>query len=242
MPDTETATPTATPTPPPTVHPAFSNPPAASGASLVQISADEFQRFRSVEAEFGKLQSKLNAELVAKEAERLQALADAGKSREALEEQRKSWESKLSDANAGFNKVRDQYHGKAKSEVIVSSLVGREFAGDKPEVQAKVAQKFLRDIDPLFETIEDATGNLIVREKGTGRPAADAIKELINAPENQHYFAPKSRGGAGTDGTGSASHAQQTDNPHPPGSAAWHGHNYKKSMVNATGLIITPRS
>jgi len=141
----------------------------------------------------------------------------------ALEAQRQSWETKLGEAQTSFNKVRDLYHGKAKAEALTGPLAGIEFAGDKPEVKAVAALQFRSLVEPRFETFEDQQGNLIVREKGSGRPAADVMKELINAPEYQHFFSPKSRGGSGTDGTRSAG-AGQTDpnqNPHPMGTRAW---------------------
>jgi hypothetical protein len=216
-----TGTPTPTPTPAP--HPAFSGSPASSGTSLVQITAEEYQRLRGHGAELDTFRSKYATDLAAKETERLTALAKTGEVEKALEQQRTAWEAKLGEERSNFSKVRDLYHGKAKAEALAGPLAGVAFSGLTPEIQANAASQFRMLIQDRFETYEDSQGNLIVREKGTGRPAADVMKELVNAPEYQHFFVPKSRGGSGTNGTLSAGVTQSNtgENPHPMGTESW---------------------
>ena len=52
-----------------------------------------------------------------------------------------------------------------------------------------------------FETTRDASGALVVREKVSGRPAAEVLRERLDSPQFAIFFAPSSRGGSGTDGT-----------------------------------------
>ena len=58
-----------------------------------------------------------------------------------------------------------------------------------------------RLIQDEFETVRDASGVLVVRDRASGRPAAEAIRERLDSPQYAIFFAPSSRGGSGSDGT-----------------------------------------
>lgn len=220
-------------------HAAFQSPPAANGASLIQIPAEEWHRLRSLEPTLAEFQRKSQADIDAKEQERLKAIGDKDGVQRLLDESNKSWQSKLDAANGSIAKTREKYHGKALESALAGSLAGVQFVGENAEVQGRVAANFRSIIQGRFEVREDEGGNLEVRDKVSGRPAADVMKELLNAPEHQGFFAPKTRGGAGTDGSGSAGNqADPNANPHPFNSVAWHGWNVSRGRANLTGLQI----
>lgn len=224
-------------------NPAFGTPPVANGASVLQITAEEYHKLRSFESQLGEFQKKYQADLDAQNNERLKVIGEKEGVQKLLEESNKGWQRKLDEANGSIAKVRDLYHSKAKSEALSAPLAGIEFVGNDADTKAKVAANFRTLIEGRFEVREDDAGNLVVRDKVSGRPAADVMKELLNAPEYQGFFAPKTRGGSGTDGTGSAStSATATENPHQFGSLDWHAWQIARSRSELTGLRVINKS
>jgi hypothetical protein len=172
--------------------------------STVPIPAEEYQRLRGLEAQIEELRSAKAAELDAKEADRIRALADRGRIEEALTQQRQSFESKLNESMTRYAELERQVLAERKGSVIAQAFAGRTFVGDTPERQAEAAMQVKALLDARFEAVRDASGSLVVREKATGRPANDVIRETLDSPSFAHFFAPSSRGGAGGDATRSA--------------------------------------
>jgi len=89
------------------------------------------------------------------------------------------------------------------------------FAGETTEDKAETARQLRAILEPQFETSRDATGVIITREKGTGRPATQVLSEAIASKKFAHFFAAQSRGGSGADGTRPAATTSTDGNPHP---------------------------
>lgn len=231
-------------------HPAFNAPPAADGKSTVPITAEEFaefQRLKDLEPRFAELQAKHQADLAtltSKHGELAKALAELDTTRKSSDEQRAALEARIAEATGQAGAIRQRYLDRAKSEAIASALAGVEFVGQDAAVKARVAGRFREMIAPGFDIAEDANGNPTVTERGTGRPFAEAMAGLLDAPENQGFFAPRTRGGAGTDGTGYAgSTIHPSGNPHRPGSLEWHSLNLQRSRENnLSGLVLVNKS
>lgn len=182
----------------------------SSAPATIPLSVEEYQRLKGLEAQIEDLRSARSFELETKEAERIKALAERGRIEEALSEQRQALEAKLSESAARFAELERQVFSERKNAVIAQAFAGRTFVGETPERQAEAAAQVQALLESRFETARDPSGSLIVRDKSTGRTAAEVIRETLDSASFAHFFAPSSRGGAGGDATRSA------PNPQPP--------------------------
>jgi hypothetical protein len=179
---------------------------------------EEAARFR---ADFAK-------QMEAKEAERLDALAKAGKWQESHEALRKEAESGKREWQSKYEQLDSRVLAKVRDATIAEALNGRSFAGD-PVKTAALVRRLLAD---EIEASRDAQGNEIVYDRMTRRPAVDYLKERLESPEFSVFFAPNNRGGAGTDGTRSAGSPQ----PIQPGSVEAIAARYKEQVSSGFGL------
>lgn len=207
---------------PQTIAPGSS--PATTSAPTVTIAVEDYQRFRGIEKQLLDFQSEKAKELDAKEQERLKALADAGKAEQALKEQRTSWESKLAESSTRYAELERGLFDREKNVTLAGALNSRTFSGSTPEHKAAQAAQLRMLLADRFETSRLTDGSLVVRDKASGRPAADVLTEALASPEFSHFFIPTSRGGSGVDATRTGMGPQQSANPHPPGTVqaiAW---------------------
>jgi hypothetical protein len=167
----------------------------------IPLTVEEYRRLRSLEGQLEEARKIQQSTLETKEAERLRALAEKGQIEEALSQQRKAWEQKHAEAVARYSQLEEQVHAERRNSAIAEALHGRAFVGETPEQKAATAAMLRRLLQDDFETTHDASGTLVVREKLTGRPAADVLRERLESPQFAIFFAPSSRGGAGSDGT-----------------------------------------
>lgn len=172
----------------------------ATSSDVVSLTAEEYRRLRSLESQL-KEQQRLREEAIeAKESERLRALAEKGNVEEALTQQRASWERKHAEAQARYASLERQVFEERKTAAIAEAFHGRSFVGETAEQRADAAAMVRQLLRDEFETVRDASGSLSVRDKATGRPAAEVIVERLDSPRYAIFFAPSARGGAGTDG------------------------------------------
>lgn len=184
----------------PSAHP-LSDQPADAPPSTIPLSVEEYQRLRSLEDQMEEVRKIQQSVLEAKEAERLRVLAEKGQIEEALSQQRKTWEQKHAEAVARYTQLEQQVHAERKNSAIAEALHGRAFVGETPEQRASAAAMVRRLLQDDFETTHDASGALVVRERVSGRPAAEVLRERLDSPQFAIFFAPSARGGAGSDGT-----------------------------------------
>ncbi len=182
--------------------------------STIPLTVEEYQRLRALEKQLEEFQRVQQAAIEAKEAERLRALAEKGQIEEALAQQRKAWEAKHAEALSRYAQLEQQIHDERKNAALSEAFHGRSFVGETPDQRSATAAMVRRLIQEDFETTRDPSGALVVREKQSGRPAADVLRERLESPAFAIFFAPSSRGGAGSDGT------RPPASPHsaPPGS------------------------
>jgi hypothetical protein len=195
------------------VNPAFQAPPtgAPGGPPIpptVPLTVDEYNRLRGIERQYGEMTTQQQAALQKAEDARLLALAKAGESERALAEQRTTYEQRVTEANTKYASLEQTLFSADKNATLASSLSGVTFAGETPEDKAETARQLRAILEPQFDTSRDASGQIITREKGTGRPAADVLKEALASKRFAHFFAAQSRGGSGTDGTRPAATTQ----------------------------------
>jgi hypothetical protein len=173
----------------------------SSNPTTIPLTVEEYQRLRSVEQQLEELRQAQQSALDAKEAERLKVLAEKGQIEEALNQQRTAWEQKHAEALARYSQLEQQVRTERKNAVITEAFQGRSFAGAAPEQKAATAAMVRRLLQDDFETMQDASGALAVREKVSGRPATEVLRERLDSPQFAIFFAPSSRGGSGSDGT-----------------------------------------
>jgi hypothetical protein len=167
----------------------------------IPLSVEEYQRLRAMEKQLEEVQKLQQSALEAKEAERLRALAEKGQIEEALAQQRTAWEQKHAEALSRYTQLEQQVYSERKNSAIVEAFHGRSFIGETPEQRGATAAMVRRLLQDDFETTRSVEGGLVVREKGTGRPAVDVLRERLDSPQFAIFFAPSSRGGSGADGT-----------------------------------------
>jgi hypothetical protein len=177
------------------------NPSTASASAPPALTAEEHQRLRTLESQLKEYQRLQEAMLEQKETERLRALAEKGQIEEALNQQRQAWEQKHAEALSRYSSLERQVHEERKTAAIAEAFNGRSFVGDTPEQKSAAAAMVRRLLQDEFETVRDASGSLLVRDKVSGRSAAEAIRERLDSPQYAIFFAPSSRGGSGSDGT-----------------------------------------
>jgi hypothetical protein len=165
------------------------------------VPEDEYQRLRLLEKQLDEFQKLQQATLDAKEAERLRALAEKGQIEEALAQQRSAWEQKHAEALSRHTQLEQQVYSERKNAVISEAFSGLAFVGDTPEQRAGTAAMVRRLLQDDFETTRDACASLVVRDKVSGRPAPEVLRERLSTPQFAIFFARSSRGGSGSDGS-----------------------------------------
>jgi hypothetical protein len=180
--------------------------PAAPTTTTVALSAEEYQRLRDAASQLEELRSLKAAEIDAKESERQRVLAEKAELEAALDQNRRNWEQKLNETTSKFTDLERQIFQERRAAVIAQAFAGRSFVGETAERKAETASQVRSLLESRFETVRESSGGLVVRDKITGRPAADVIREALDSPSFAHFFAPTSRGGAGSDGSRSPVH------------------------------------
>jgi hypothetical protein len=110
-----------------------------------------------------------------------------------------------------YTTLERQIFEERKTSAITEALNGRTFVGSTPEQRSAAAVMVRRLLLDEFETSRDGSGALVVREKGTGRPAADVLPGKLSSAEFAIFFAPSTTGGSGSQGS-------TTSNPNGGGS------------------------
>lgn len=171
----------------------------SAGEAPASQAADDRQRLKALESRLQEFQRQQEATLELKENERLRALAEKGQIEEALDQQRRTWEQKHAEALSRYTVLEQQVFGERKAAAIAEALQGRAFVGESPDQRAAAAAMVRRLLQDEFETVREASGTLTVRERSSGRPAVEALRERLDSPTFAIFFAPTSRGGAGGD-------------------------------------------
>lgn len=194
-------------------HPDFAKPPAATSTpapaapvapaapTMVPLTVEEYQRFRGIEQQFGDFQRQQAAALELKETERIRALADKGQTEEAFKAHRQLYEAKQVEAEAKYAALETKVFEKERNAVINEVLAGEKIAGETPELRAARTGILKLQLQGLVEVSRDSSGEIVVKDKASGRPAADVLRERLSDPALAIFFEPNSRGGSGGDGT-----------------------------------------
>lgn len=190
----------------PAVNPTFQQPPtgAPGGPPIpptIPLTVEEYQRLRGAERQLSEFQQQQQQAVEAAEQARIKALAEKGEVERALEEHRRLWQDKEQQALQKYATLETQVVQKDADTLVTSLIAERQVAGETPEIRAertKILKSFLM---PEIDSSRDPDGRFVHRDKASGRPAADVIRERLSAEALANFFAATSRGGSGTDGT-----------------------------------------
>jgi hypothetical protein len=210
----------ATPTPTPTLTPealsalvaqlTATKPAAAEAATTTSVTPADApddvrkwlkaleDRINAKEADEKKVKETDERTGLQKQITKLVGEGDVGKLREALSQFEQFFIGKLSEKDQKLTATEAKLH-----ETVLSAHVGKITAGVlwASPAAARQAQAIL---DGMLEVVADGTGNLTVRGKGNGKPAADLVKDILASEDCAHFLDPSFRGRGGL-GRGSAS-------------------------------------
>jgi hypothetical protein len=158
------------------------------GPKSITLSAEEVVRLYSQVRELEAIRAQHAAELQAREDARLAAMAEAGKAKEAIERLRADAEAKLAArTNAFLNAER--------SRAVSDLIAGRPFASDAAATQLRLL------LEAQVEAVLDDSGSVALRDRVSGRPAIDVLREQLDSPAFAHFFRASSQSGIGASGS-----------------------------------------
>jgi hypothetical protein len=179
------------PAAPPAPAPAAPQPPAAPAPPpappVVPLPADEVNRLYGVARQFESLQAQQAAAVEAERQKALVALAQKGEVETAFNTFKQEQETKLAT-------LQTTLLNRERSLVVASALAGVPFASDAAAADAREL------LGLRVEAAFGPDGAPSVRDRATGRPAADVIREWLASPAAAHYLKPSTAGGAGATG------------------------------------------
>lgn len=201
---TETATATATPTPTPTPTPTATDATAVTG---VTVSAEEYKTLLGNQAKLAEIEAQAQRDLNEAKQREIDALAKQGKSDEALAKLRESSADDLAKERSKSASLETQLLADRKSAEISSAMLGTDF------VSPAAAQQARKLMEEQTESVRDAAGTVTIREKGTLKPAAAAIKDWLASADSAHFRKATTTGGAGARGGDQTNPTGDADKP-----------------------------
>jgi hypothetical protein len=195
----------ATPTPAPAPTPDPTPPPPPAGR--VELTTAEYEALLDARARLAASEAEKAREAERAEAARLKALADKGEADKALQQLRESKDAETRREREAKEALEREILDGRKESTIAAGLLG------VPWDDADAAAQARQLLEPRFEAVRDAAGAVVVREKGTHRPAADVLKEWLASKPAERFLAAKSRGGAGARGGDATTPTGGSDKP-----------------------------
>jgi hypothetical protein len=172
--------------------------PAAAPApgGPISVSQEDWMRRETELRSLRAWKQEQDREKEAADAERIRLLAESGQAQEALKQTTERYEQKLKSARERMKQIEGQWLDQQLDSAIGKALEGRQFSGEDPSITADILRNVLRS---EVEAVRDESGNAVVRDKKTMRPASDYLAERLDSPALSLFFAPKHKGGAGTE-------------------------------------------
>lgn len=217
----------AKPAAPPTPPPADTAQQWLKNLEVSYRAAEARTRSEAEAAEKGKHSSAVEGALKAGDLARLQ---------EALGKLEGFYQGQVSTKDQALKAIDARLH-----ETVKATEIGRAAAGVR-WANEHAARDGVEKLAARFETVADGQGNVLVREKGSGRPAAEAVRTLLEGDEFAHLLDASSRGKGGV-GSGRAAAATGPSNS---GAAVDYAEavlqqvEAQKLQARAAGLVETP--
>lgn len=186
------ATPAATATPTPNASP---TPTSTQPPGKVELSAEEYRRLLDNQARLNEIEAERQREIDAAKQREIDALAKRGEADTALAKAREQHAEELRKERERNSALEAERLADRKADAIKSGLLGVAFsnpAHGPRQVELLLANR--------LESVRDSAGQITVRDKVTGKPAADAIAEWLASEEANHFLAATNGGGSGSRG------------------------------------------
>lgn len=200
-------------TPPPT--PATETPPPATPPppTSVQLPGEEYKSLLDKAAKLAEVEARAAREAEEREAARIKALADKGLAEQALAEQRAAFEKSLTEERARTERLEGQILNSTREAQVTAAIT--EAMSGRTFVSPSAAAQVRREIEAKLEVTRDASGQVVVREKGSLRPVAEAVKAMLatGADEFSHCIKSATTGGTGGGGGGTPPPAVEQNTP-----------------------------
>lgn len=168
--------------------------PAAAAPAGITITAEEYRKLLEAERRATDLEAEKQREVEAERQKAVDALAAKGQTEEALRKEREDSATKLNAERARSTQLENERLADKKSEALSAALLGADFLNDVTATQVRMI------LGDRFEAVRDATGSVVVREKGTLKPVGEVVKAFLGSTEGAHFLKPTSRGGSGAKG------------------------------------------
>lgn len=181
-------------------HPDLQRPPAAAGEvrpATIYMNPEEYTRKEQELQQLREYKAQQQALYDQAEAARIKALADKGQIEEAFKQMQERHQAEAAKYREQAITIEREWLRERSDTEINAVLAGRTFAGADPQATAAIVRRLLSD---EVEAVRDAQGNPVIRDRKTLRPAAEYLKERLEAPDMAIFFAATHRGGSGTDG------------------------------------------
>lgn len=155
------------------------------------MTAEQFQALLGAQNELTQLRANQQAQQAQQVAETQKALLEKGQIQQAFDLYKGDVEPKLKQATETALKYRGQLQKAALESAVASAFAGVQFVSDEARAQA------LTIAAAQLETVEAEGGAFVVRQPGTGLPAADFLKAALAGPGFAHFLKAGGQGGSG---------------------------------------------
>lgn len=173
--------------------------PAPPPVPTVTMSAEDAARLYALRDRLATIETERESERRQREEAAALEQARRGELEQAFNAQRSQWEQRLAE-------VQTSYLNSETDRTIASAVAGFSF---RSPAAAQQAQAILRAaVESRLEN-----GRVAVVERGTGRNAADVIRERLGSPDFEHFLAPSGHAGTARPGQSPAAAAAP---PAPP--------------------------
>jgi hypothetical protein len=178
----------------PALKPAQATQPAAPNSAATDdmvISRSEFDRLKKEEEAFKTYRTKQQAEADAKEAQRVAAIAASNGTAKELAEIENRYKAKEATLENRVTSVTQRLHSNLTKAVLADATAGVVWTSSAAgkDALAKLASNF--EVLTIGDGVEE------VRERGTGRKAAEVVKQLLDSEDYLHFQSPTTRGKGG---------------------------------------------
>ena len=127
---------------------------------------------------------------------------DVTKLKDALGQFESFFTARLSEKDKALSETQAQLHGTLRQVTVGQLTTGVKWAS------AAAGKDALAKLEGQFEIKPGPDGQPVVVQRGTGRAAADVVKDALASDDFAHYLDPGQRGKGGLGGGSSASPTQ----------------------------------
>lgn len=169
--------------------------PVAQQPPSITLTPDQYQRFLETQAELAAVKAQQAAAIEAERQRTVDALAKKGEVEKALTDERTKWQSDIRGRDERIALLDNERLIDRKSATVSAALAGKPFVSDY------AAQHVHTILSDKIEAWRDlTTGEISVREKGTLKPAGEAIAAWLAGPEAAHFLVATTKGGSDSRG------------------------------------------